>query len=544
MIKDINIENSLNTNTGDLHSDGGDIHIGNKYYDKKLKELIEELKLLKATLEKAKKYNDKYPEDPDIKKDFFDTLRNVEAKEKEISQYSSSVINLLSTTKQVENETSSSKIKEAIELIQIGNLDEAITLLEVKNDVENISNLLKEQERLKNLSKEVSTQLISASHKSILLAQISINKDINNDKEIIHHFQNSIKAYPNFENYEGYVQYLVGQNHPLAQAVFNECLLFFFTRLDVFNSLKFKTLMYDYALYLHSNGLYDASLKMCEDLEKDYLDTFEMEKKHIQNNYALILTLISKNHLRLEQYDKTLDFLERAKGIYAKLLNESKFESILNYQMTSNNLGIVLKELHRYDDSINVLNELLEFLKKSDLNESLTIELKGKALFNLGESHRNRFIKNMNHQQVKLAHIDFDLAFAYTVESIKIYQKLERENYIKYAHTISMLHSNLSLIYAMGNDAETSNFAMKEAFERCTKLVEYNESRFIISLINLYERSIPVLLQFRDNQGAVNFAKSVIELCEKRIQLNPEFKEKINKMKWFIRNGGRLPGMI
>jgi hypothetical protein len=60
----------------------------------------------------------------------------------------------------------------------------------------------------------------------------------------------------------------------------------------------------------------------------------------------------------------------------------------------------------------------------------------------------------------------------------------------------------------------------------------------------LYERSIPVLLQFRDNQGAVNFAKSVIELCEKRIQLNPEFKEKINKMKWFIRNGGRLPGMI
>lgn len=498
----MDIINSKNINSGNLESRGGNIHLGDNYFNileyKNILERIEELEeFINSTQNK------------ELKSKFIKKLNEAKS---QLENFKTEIFQLVKIFQTIDLDTP--KLKDSKKYFDLGKLEKVKEVLDEKELSKELEVLLNNKKDLTIEEKRIEESLRHKADEFLILAKLSsINYELKNRyNKTVELYEKSLQAERNSENLFSYGHFLAIHHQTQSSIdIFEELLEVAKKQTtenpeshlsNISSALNSLGILYnDKKEYIKSEDFYKEALKINRLLIKDdykmYLPDVALVLNNLGNLYKEKHELILANNCH-----------EEALTIRRELVAQKPKEYLPDLALTLNNYGALLirmcefKKSEEYlNESLKIRNELLDSEKKSDENISNIAS----SLHNLGYLFKNKK--------------EYEKAEGFFRDAINLLNGLIEKNPQRYLPKIISCLNNLGTVKM---ELEVLN----EAEDIYLKSLELNKTY----RIDIEEGFLEDLGHSLNNLGLINYRNKKFGSSERYYLESLEVKRKLAKL--------------
>ena len=454
------ISNSKNTNTGNIYSKGGDVHLGDNYYQSI------EFKDLEKTIFRLEKLI-QLTEDQNEKAEYYQELKDEKGK---LEEFKRGVISLAETFQKIEID--SDRLKSAMGFFNEGKFKEARTILDTEKIESDQQNLLQQKVELDKRSDQNNLDLKNNSDEYLVLAKltaINFSKENRYQKTMVY-FESSLKSNRNDENVFSYAYFL--QQHQQI----NKAILLYQEALEIRKKLAAanpQKYLSDVGHTLNNLGILQKNKNEFRNAEQSYQDALKIQRQLAAGNPQKYLSDVGDtlNNLGVLLLDKK-EFVraetsfQEALGIRKKIAEDNPQTYLSYVASTLNNLGNSQQVKNEFEKAALSYQDALDIYRKLTLRKQQNyLPDLASTLNNLGNSNR---VKK-----------EFEKAEASLIEALQIRRKLALINPKAFLPYVATSLNNLGILHSDKSEFEKAVQSYQEALAIRRKLAEDNLQTYL-----------------------------------------------------------------
>jgi tetratricopeptide (TPR) repeat protein len=459
----MDISNSKNTNTGSINTNGGNVHLGDNYYNSiEYKELQEKITLLERLIKVTS-----------VQEELIELQQKLTAEKDKLETFKKGVISLAKTFQKIKIDTQ--RLISAKAFFDKGKFKEARAILDILQISTEQEHLLNQKADLATKTDQNKSNLCNNADEYLVLAKLTaIDFDLDNRfKKTMEYFEASLKSDRNVENIFAYAYFLQEHNQN------NRATPLYYEALEIHRKLVQVNphfFLPDLANTLNKLATLHFAKNEFDKAEKTFLEALDIRRKLVEINLhfflpdlATSLNNLAALHWAKNEFDKAEKKFLEALDIRRELAKANLQTYLPCLSNTLNNLAVLQKDKNEFKKAEKTFLEALyigRVLVK--VNPQTYLPYLASTLNNFANLY---FAKN-----------EFEKAEKAYLEALYIRRELVKVNPQTFLPDLASTLNNLANLQRFKNELDKAEKAYLETLEIRKKLTIVNPQTFLPDL--------------------------------------------------------------